>query len=202
MHPRPSTERSSFFCRLAALSGSLLESGQVLAEAHGDAAAHHGPSLTLLLINFGIYVVLAWVLLRKPLASLWVSRSETIRASVERSESLLREAQQAHAEAVKTEAALAARLESIRSERITSAQEEARELVDAARERAVRLQGQASQLGEAERSRRLDVIRREFSQRVIERAEQIVEQRMSDDSDRRMRATALSNDRGLALLSD
>lgn len=180
----------------------ILPANQLLAESHGGSDAHHGPSLTLLLINFIIYVSLVWALLRKTVSRLWVSRSERIRESIERSQALLKDAEKAHAQAVEDEAALSARLEELRAERLTSAHEEARELVAAARERASRLLEQASQLAEAERTRDLDAIRREFSQAVIARAEEIIRHGLSDENDQRMRATALSSVEGLALLSD
>lgn len=173
------------------------------AEGHAasTSTAHHSEFPTLLTVNFTIYLLLLFVFLRRPLARLWTERVNRIKESVERSATLLEIAQQAHAQAVETEQGLENRLAEHRRNLIASATEEAREMVEYAQERSQRMLEQANQLAGVDRDRRVDFIRREFAQQVLERAEYLIQQRLSEESDKRIRSTALSNSEALALLT-
>ncbi len=183
---------------IANATASLAESSE---GAHAS-SAHHGPSLFLLWINFAIYSGLFFALLKKPFLAQWKIRRERIRSAVERSAKLMEEAQIVYEAALKDHSALESTLEVARKELIDSANGEAQEMISMARERSDRLLRQASHLAEAERNRRLEVLRKEFARRVIDRAETLVRQGVTEESDRQLRSVALSNGQILARLGD
>jgi F0F1-type ATP synthase membrane subunit b/b' len=114
---------------------------------------------------------------------------------------MLSEAQSIHEKLVEEEANLESKLETIREELISGAEEECKETVESARERANRLLNQARQLAEAERNRRVEAIRRDFARLVIARAEEIVENQLTAETDVHIRRAALENESGLNLLA-
>jgi F0F1-type ATP synthase membrane subunit b/b' len=114
---------------------------------------------------------------------------------------MLSEARTTHEQLVAEEAKLELRLETIREELISGAEEESRETIESARDRASRLLNQTHKLAEAERNRRLEAIRRDFARLVIARAEQIVRSQVSPETDITIRRAALENESGLNLLS-
>jgi F0F1-type ATP synthase membrane subunit b/b' len=186
--------------------GILLQTSAVLAESssgHGGnaSAAHHGPSMSLLWLNFAIYSVVMYRLLRKPISGMWHGRRQRIADAVERGFTMLSEAQSIHEKLVEEEANLESKLETIREELISGAEEECKETVESARERANRLLNQARQLAEAERNRRVEAIRRDFARLVIARAEEIVENQLTAETDVHIRRAALENESGLNLLA-
>jgi F0F1-type ATP synthase membrane subunit b/b' len=187
-----------FGALIATTAAALAEA----AEGSHASSAHHGPSLFLLWINFALYLGLFFALLRRPLLSQWKLRRERIRSAVERSAKLLEEAQSVYEAAMRDHSALESVLEVARQELISSANCEAQEMISMARDRADRLLRQASHLAEAERNRRLEVLRQEFARRVIDRAETIVRQSYTEESDRQLRSVAILNGQFLARLGD
>ena len=188
------------------LLGGIITASIALAESssgHGGEAntSHHGPSLLLLWLNFAIYSVVMYQLLKKPLSEMWHGRRHRIAEAVERASKLLSEAQSTHERLVAEETNLPIRLNSIREELISAAEEESREILDSARERASRLLNQARQLAEAERNRRIEAIRRDFARLVIARAEELVKSQISAETDVHIRRVALENESGLNLLN-
>jgi F0F1-type ATP synthase membrane subunit b/b' len=186
--------------------GILIQTSVVLAESSsghgGDAsAAHHGPSFSLLWLNFAIYSVVMYRLLRKPLSGMWHGRRQRIADAVERGFKMLSEARSTHEQLLEEEANLDSKLKTIREELISGAEEEYKETLESARERASRLLDQARQLAEAERNRRVEAIRRDFARLVIARAEEIVKSQVSAETDVRIRQAALENETGLNLLA-
>jgi F0F1-type ATP synthase membrane subunit b/b' len=186
--------------------GTLIQTSIVLAESSsghgGDAsAAHHGPSFTLLWLNFAIYSVIMYRLLRKPLSDMWHGRRQRIADAVERASAMLSEARSTYDKLAAEEASLENRLETNREELISGAEEESRETLESARERASRLLNQARQLAEAERNRRVEAIRRDFARLVIARAEEIVKSQVNAETDLHIRRAALENESGLNLLA-
>ena len=186
--------------------GSLVYTSIALAASSsghsGDASAsHHGPSKALLLLNFTIYSVIMYRLLKKPISGMWHARRQRIAEAVERASAMLSEARTTHEQLLAEEAKLEIRLETIREELISGAEEESRETIESARDRASRLLNQTRQLAEADRNRRLEAIRRDFARLVIARAEQIVRSQVSAETDIHIRRAALENESGLNLLT-
>ena len=140
-------------------------------------------------------------LLRKPLSNIWHGRRKRIAEAVERAYTLLREARSTHEQLVAEESNLESRLATIREELISGAEEESKETLESARDRANRLLVQARQLAEAERNRRVEAIRRDFAQLVIARAEEIVTNQINEESDVHIRRAALESEGGLNLLN-
>jgi F0F1-type ATP synthase membrane subunit b/b' len=186
--------------------GSLVQTSIVLAESsagHGSdaSAAHHGPSISLLWLNFAIYSVIMYRVLRKPLSGMWHGRRQRIADAVDRGFTMLSEARNTYEQLAAEEAGLETKIETIREEIISGAAEETRETLESARERASRLLNQAHQLAEAERNRRIEAIRRDFARLVIARAEEIIKSRVSVETDLHIRRAALENESGLNLLA-
>jgi F0F1-type ATP synthase membrane subunit b/b' len=124
----------------------------VAAASDGEGAAHHGSILDLgkFWMNFGIYVALLVVLLKKPIKSGWASRRARIADSVSSATSEMAEAERALAAVEALTKNLVVEQERARGEIISQGELEVQAVARAAAERAARIKSQVKELLEGE----------------------------------------------------
>jgi F0F1-type ATP synthase membrane subunit b/b' len=140
------------------LSAALLLAASVMflgtSEAYASGGEGHVPSpwdLRFLWLNFLLYVVLLYVLLRKVVASSWNARRQRVERSVVSATNEMQSAEKELRSIEEMVRDLKAQQETARAEVLTLAKEEASSIVRTAEERASRIRSQAKELLQGEK---------------------------------------------------
>lgn len=177
---------------VALSSAALLVPGVALAGGgHGGGHASFW-DLKWFLLNFTLYVVILYVLLRKQIATGWVARRDRLAAEVS---SRAVELQAAEVELRDAELRLQAYDGEVRNLRTQIAREtehEAAQIAAEAARRAERIHTQTNDSLRAERRAAEGGIQRALADLVIRRAEEKLKSELSSESDRPLRDRALS----------
>jgi F0F1-type ATP synthase membrane subunit b/b' len=179
-------------CSLATLSIFAIPE---LSFAGGGAGGHKGSIADLMWpwVNFSLYVILIFVLLKGVVSKGWLSRAERIEADATRGEKALQTAATELAAAKERMARLPTEKASLVKGLNTEANAEAKKTISDAELRAQEIERQAAARITAEKLAAIQAIRRSVAERVITTTEEKVRSGISLDADQRLRnATAQS----------
>ena len=187
---------------LALVSLVFLESQALLAETaeHGGEAhggAHHEASLAWPWINFAIYVIGLYFILRKPLSGMWHNRRDTLMSLRERGALELRNAQGLLVEAERRIANVEPEAVHLERSIIADGEREGQQLVAEAKSRAERISKQLDESISSELRGAEVALRRELADKVLATAADRLRKELNADSDRSIRQQVLGGVRGL-----
>lgn len=170
---------------LIAAVGSIFLTGDVFAEA--EHASHGYGYLFWYWINFIVYVVAMYFILRKFVASGWDARRERIRYALEAGKRSMDEAQTRRRAAQDQSAQLDKQLSEITSSIEREAALESQKLIDDAKARAIEIQqGATESLGLEAKAQRAQM-QREIAEIVLARANEMLRSSVTKESDRALR---------------
>lgn len=147
--------------------------------------------------NFLLFMGVMIFILRKPFGAFWVSRAEAIHAAVNAGKEAARLAEERLESAKARTANLAEEIAALQSRIATESEDESKRLLTEARQRAEAIQARAREAVQAERMNLETRIREEIANQIVERAEQLVRERLDAATDRRLRDATLSSVGGL-----
>ncbi|RMG44105.1 MAG: hypothetical protein D6719_02440 [Candidatus Dadabacteria bacterium] len=189
-----------FFGKFLASSVCLL--GQLFlflpfafASAEGHHGGHHQPSFSDIIpfwINFSVYVVVLFVLLKKPLKSGWLARRSAIEEAVSRAERAYKEASEKLHEAKGKLAGLEQEIVTIRDAIAAEAEREAGEILSAGKKRAELIGTNLRETIEMEERAAERAVREEVADYVISKVRDRLINEIDPTFDKSLREAALS----------
>lgn len=180
---------------LAVLTALCAVPALAIAAPHGGhEAAHHGSSADLIpfWINFSLYVVVLFVLVRKPIASGWASRRDGIAAAVNKGKVERDQAESALRIAKGKESMLSSDIAALLAQVKNDTKAETEEVLRDAHERASRISAQGKDLLTAEQKAFETSLRKELADEVLKRATEILKKDMNASSDAALRTSSLN----------
>lgn len=171
-----------------------------------EEVAHHGghhaehtiKELWFHFVNFSLYVLLLYLVLRSPVASAWRKRRETIAASLAKGTSILSDAKKELKEAEVRFASIASDSEQIKKQMTKETEDEISNILQDAQKRAADVLRRGQESAAAEKKIVERVIREELSASVLKRAEEMLSKKTSKESDRLRREASIKNIRQIA----
>ena len=164
-------------------------------EGHGEAAGIG--SIFWYWINFILFVGMLYVLLRKPIATMWVDRAASISAAMDRADTELNDAEAKLLEARTKLDHVDEEMANVRELVAKEAQMEASAILDDARKKAEITLQRARETVLAEKSAAEKELRQQLADSVIAQASEILRQRISSDNDYERRQQAIEGFRRL-----
>lgn len=168
--------------------------------AHGGVhhAEHHIGELWFHFINFSLYVLLLYLVLRSPITSGWRKRREAIAASLAKGTSILSDAKKELKDAEARFASIASDSEQIKKQMAKETEDEISNILQDAEKRAKDILRRGQESAAAEKKIVERVIREELSASVLKKAEEILSKKTSKESDRLRREASIKNIRQIA----
>ena len=189
-HKKSSASRAvkALYVSSSLLAIAACENAWAASEGHG-----HGTlaDITWFWINFSIYIVIMYFLLRNPIVKGWAARRARITEALDQSQRELRTAEQAVLDAKRQLKSVDAEISAIRSQITRQAEMESEGIINSAKERSARIVSQAKELVTSEQRSAERAIREELSRKVLERAEAMLADSSNSSSDQEFRKAAL-----------
>lgn len=160
------------------------------AAEHG---VHHQPSSADLIpywINFALYLAFLFFVLRKPVPAAWRARAKNIESMATKGAREIESAKTRLEKARGSMRSLSSDMESLATQIRNEGEEESREIVRDAKERASRIAAQGKDLMEGERRSLEGALKREMIGLVMKKAEELVSKDHSVDKDGALRSAA------------
>lgn len=164
--------------------------------------AHHQPSISDTFIywsNFLAFVVILFLLIKKPFINAWHSRRKALLSGIEAGKAQLREAEEQLRTAQERISLIEKDIAALKDTISSDATTEAEQIVNTATERASRIKEQARLSIEAERKAAEQAIRRELAEMVVVKAGNKLKEGLDPEIDRRLRDAALDSFCSLAV---
>ena len=167
--------------------------------SHGEAhsAGHHEVSLTWPWVNFLIYVVGLFFILRRPFSEMWDARRRNLADLRERGALELRTAQGLLQDAEKKIRNLEQEATEMEKSIVVDGEKEGAQLVLDAKARAQRIAAQVDESISSELRGAEVSLRRELADKVLTSASEKLKRELNADSDRAIRQQVLGGVRGL-----
>lgn len=175
----------------ALTSVALLAPVDVLAA--GGHGAGHGSfwDLKWFILNFAIYCLALYFILRKKIAAGWSARVARLEAEVASRAAELKAAEAELRAAELQLQSLDGEIRSLKEQIARETEHEARQITTDAAKRAERIEGQTKDSLRAERRAAEAAVQRELANTVVKRAEEKLKAKLNADSDKALRARAL-----------
>lgn len=182
-------------CRaICATAAVILSGANSLAYAAGGHGADHVPGIYDLrwyFVNFAIYVIGMYLLLRKPARTAWDHRRTAIIRDVEGAKQELRNAEQAHAVAQSRVAGLSAEIAALKQEIAAEGVRESARIIQESEARAERIRVHAQDsIAHEQKSLELS-LRRELAELVTEKARTQLKRQITASSDKALRSATM-----------
>lgn len=189
----------SVLALLVAVASLLVSPAGAMASSSGhEAGGHHGYEyLFWYWVNFLIYIVAMYFILRNMVASGWGARRERIRFALEAGKRALEEAAVRHSAAKAKLAQADKEISEMVSSIEIEGQKEAQKLVSDAREKAVEIQTQATESLGLEAKAQKAHMQREVAEIVLARATEMLKSSVTKESDRALRQGAVAGVKSL-----
>ena len=173
-------------------AGSLLAS--TLAFAEGE-EHHHGTISDLIpyWINFSLYVLLLWFVLKNKISSGWTARRAKIAAEVSAAQAEKDSAERALDESRRLLATVDSQIKTAKDQITKQAQFETQEIIAQAKDKAARVVQTAKENAEAGNRTALRAISKEMVQEALSRARSSLQKDARSGSDQRYRSSAVGS---------
>lgn len=161
---------------------------------------HHAGSigdLTFYYINFALYILFLYFVLRKPVRQGWVSRSLKIEEAVNRGKIELAKAEEALKAAKNQLAGVDSEIKKIGEEIRADTRNETKLIVDDAKVRAERIVQQGKLSAQSEIKALEQSLRRELASLIMQKATEQVRAKINTEADVKLRRSSLSGISGL-----
>lgn len=182
--------RLSLFILLVAAS-SVPTLAYAASGGHGQ--EHSIGELWYHFVNFSIYVLLLYLLLRSSVATAWQKRRDTISASLAKGTSILTDANRELKEAESKMASVNSDIETIKKQMTKETDDEVSLILQDAEKRASDIIKRGEESASAEKKIVERLIREELSRSVLARAQEILSKKTSIESDKARREASLRN---------
>ena len=153
--------------------------------------AHHGPTLTILWINFIIFAVAMFFLVRKPVVASWRKRVADLEDNILRSERELAKAEERLNSVQAKISSVGEELSKIHANIAEEARYESNKIQEQAKEQKLRILKQAKLSVESEIKAVEKSVKAEFANKVCDLAKDRLKKEFSSDNDRHYRAASL-----------
>ncbi len=164
--------------------------------AHAASGAHgHAPSFADIIpywINFSLYVLVLFFLLRKPIAKGWNGRTEAIAAAVNKGKTEREQAEQLLAAAKSKQSSLASEIAALVAQIKNETAAETQEILKDSAERAERIKTQGKEMLAAEEKAFKSALRKELADEVLKRATDILKKDLNASSDATLRTSSMN----------
>lgn len=166
------------------------------------AAAGHGPAklvdLTWFAINFSLFCLFAFLLIRKPFVRFWTARSDEIAAAINKGELELAQAREKFANAqAELDKLTPVYLQKIAQDIEAEGIREAQSLIAQAQQKAEQVKNQAAVTLQAEQNAAELQVRKAVGESILAQVEKAVTAAYSVEQDKQRREVALTNVRAL-----